>query len=41
MTKDHELDQTNRLMGALVHMPPKPHEEMTTGIALLPELSGA
>jgi hypothetical protein len=33
MTKsgDGELDQTKRLMGALVRMKPKPHEEMKVG----------
>jgi hypothetical protein len=28
MAKSSELDQTKRLMGALVRMKPKPHEEM-------------
>lgn len=28
---DKELAETKRLMGALVRMPPKPHEEMKVG----------
>jgi hypothetical protein len=32
MTKtDAKLDQTKRLMGALVRMKPKPHEEIKVG----------
>jgi hypothetical protein len=32
MTKSKdELEDTKRLMGALVHMKPKPHEEMKVG----------
>jgi hypothetical protein len=30
-TKLTELDETKRLMGALVRMKPKPHEEMKVG----------
>ena len=29
--KDNEIEQTKRLMGALVRMKPKPHEEMKVG----------
>jgi hypothetical protein len=31
MTADKELDETRRIMGALVRMPPKPHDEMKLG----------
>ncbi len=31
MTKKSEMDETKRLMGALVRMKPKPHEEMKVG----------
>jgi hypothetical protein len=32
MTKDSEkIEETKRLMGALVRMKPKPHEEMKVG----------
>jgi hypothetical protein len=30
-SSDKDLDQTKRLMGALVRMPPKPHEDMKVG----------
>jgi hypothetical protein len=30
-SKPDELDDTKRLMGALVRMKPKPHEEMKVG----------
>ena len=33
MGKDHELDEAKRIMGALVRMPPKPHDEMKLGKA--------
>jgi hypothetical protein len=35
MTKNpvSELDQAKRIMGALVRMPPKPHEKMKLGKA--------
>jgi hypothetical protein len=33
-TPEHDgLDETRRLMGALVRMPPKPHEDMKLGKA--------
>ena len=28
MTKSHDVEATKRLMGALVRMKPKPHEDM-------------
>jgi hypothetical protein len=31
MAKDDPLEETKRLMGALVRQPPKPHEEMKLG----------
>jgi len=31
MAKPNDLDETKRLMGALVRMKPKPHEEMKIG----------
>jgi hypothetical protein len=31
LTKLSELDETKRLMGALVRMKPKPHEDMEVG----------
>lgn len=32
-----EFDETKRLMGALVRMKPKPHEEMKVGKKMKPE----
>jgi len=29
--RKNDLEQTKRLMGALVRMPPKPHEDMKVG----------
>jgi hypothetical protein len=31
MPSDKELEEAKRIMGALVRMPPKPHEEMKLG----------
>jgi len=31
MAKSDDLEKTRRLMGALVRMKPKPHEEMKVG----------
>jgi hypothetical protein len=31
MAKPNDLDETKRLMGALVRMKPKPHEDMKVG----------
>jgi hypothetical protein len=31
VSKDNELDQAKKLMGALLRMPPKPHSEMKLG----------
>lgn len=33
MAKESKLDETKRLMGALVRMKPKPHEDMKLGKA--------
>jgi hypothetical protein len=34
---DKSLDETKKLMGALVRMKPKPHEEMKIGKVTLPK----
>lgn len=33
----HKLDETKKLMGALVRMKPKPHEEMKMGRVTRPK----